>query len=258
MPRTATVESLCHYPVKGLSGQTLDHVALTAGRGFPLDRVFALARPDSGFDPEAPRALPKGRFVVLARDPALALLDTDYDAGSGVLSITHEGQTYRFDLGTPSGRDGAAALVAAALGYDARDLPSVQSGGDHRFTDVSVLSEQMMHAISLINLDSVAAFSDRVGTAVSPARFRGNVLFSGLPPFSELEMIGQTGRIGSVTVRLVQRTRRCPATEVNLATGTRDLDVPRLLNEHYGHSDLGVYALVEGAGEIRPGDPLVF
>ena len=46
-----TVRGLYFYPVKGLSPQALERVALTAGRGFTFDRMFGLARADSGLDP---------------------------------------------------------------------------------------------------------------------------------------------------------------------------------------------------------------
>ena len=37
-----TVESLWHFPVKGLEGACRDSVTLQAGRHFPDDRIFAV------------------------------------------------------------------------------------------------------------------------------------------------------------------------------------------------------------------------
>ncbi|WP_299877077.1 MOSC domain-containing protein [uncultured Sulfitobacter sp.] len=249
---TAKIEMLCHYPVKGLSAQRLDHVTLSPGQGFPLDRAFGFARRGSGFDPENPRPLPKGKFVVLARDAGLALLETRYDDGTQMLHIGEAG----FDTRTPEGREGAAAAIAAHLGYEADMQPTLHSAGPHKFTDVSVVSEAMMNAVSLINVDSVADFAQKVKMDISPARFRGNILFSGTAPFDELNWEGREVRIGEARLRVLLRTQRCPATEVNLETGARDIDLPGALRQHYGHKDMGIYAEVVQGGRIAPGDAL--
>jgi uncharacterized protein YcbX len=51
-----------------------------------------------------------------------------------------------------------------------------------------------------------------------------------------------------------KRIVRCAATEVDPATGARDLAVPRGLMDHFGHTDCGVYAEVIAGGDVAPGD----
>lgn len=253
---TAIIDHLCHYPVKGLSAQRLETVTLDPGMGFPFDRAFGLARHDSGFDPKNPRPLPKGKFVVLARDAALATLETHFDAETQTLSITKQGETHTFDITDPIARDVMADLLATHVGLPSDQQPSLQSAEPHRFTDVSVVSPEMMNAVSLINIDSVAAFSNDLGKDISPARFRGNIMLTGLPAWSEFDLMDQQIHIGDVTLKIVQRTRRCPATEVNLETGERDVNVPGELKKLYDHSDMGVYAHVISGGTISPGDSI--
>ena len=50
---------------------------------------------------------------------------------------------------------------------------------------------------------------------------------------------------------------RCAATEVDPDTGIRDLAVPRIIMDAYGHADCGVYAEVVAAGEIAVGDDVI-
>lgn len=250
------IRGLFHYPVKGLTGQPLERVDLQAGQGFPWDRVYGFARPGSGFDPENPRPLPKTKFVVLARDAGLANLDTLFDPDRQELTVRTGDEVRRYDLNTPGDRNAVARFVADHLGYPTEGTPTLYSASPHRFTDVSVVSKDMMNAVSLINLDSVAAFSARTGRDIDAARFRGNIEFSGVPAFAELDWVGRGLSIGEIRLDVVQRTKRCPATEVDPATGNRDLDVPKLLRRHYGHSDLGVYAEVRQGGILRPGDSL--
>lgn len=253
---TLTLTSLNSYPVKGLNGATMEAVDLTANQGFPLDRTFGFARPGSGFDPDNPAPLPKTKFVVLARDPKLALAQSRYDPATHMLEIRYGAAQGQFDISAQAGRNKAAAFLARQLDLPASETPTLYAAAPHRFTDVSVVSPQMMNAVSLINLESVAAFGDAIGAQIDPARFRGNILFKGASPHSELDWVGRRLRIGDVQLKVVKRTKRCAATQVNLETGARDLEVPALLHKHLGHMDMGVYAEVTHGGRIAPGDEI--
>jgi uncharacterized protein YcbX len=126
-----------------------------------------------------------------------------------------------------------------------------------RFTDVSVISEPMMNAISLINLASVDAFSGDVGHYVDPLRFRANIYFRTRTPWEELDWVGRDLRIGDALGKVMLRTKRCNATDVNPSTAKRDMRIPKTLMEKYGHPDMGVYIEVTAPGEVKVGDALV-
>ena len=247
------IEALTRFPIKGLSGQILDSVTLEAGHGFPGDRKFGFARPNSGFDPADPKPLPKGKFYMLARDASLALLGTEYDEDTGKLFLTADDISARFDISTAAGKQKASQFLKAYLSLPDEENPQLYEASPHRFTDVSVDSAEMMNAVSIINVDSVDAFAQAIGQAVDPRRFRGNIQLSGMSPFAELDMVGQEITVGSARLKIVRRTRRCPATEVNLETGERDMKTPRLLREHYSHMDMGVYAEVVQGGVLSVG-----
>ena len=253
---TASVLQMLSYPVKGLSGKTLEAETLEKGRGFPFDRTFSFARNGSGVDPENPRPMPKSRFHVLARDEALARLQTEFDVRTRVLTV-QDGETgFVFDCSTPSGMQQASRFIAGVVGLDADESPTFIDGGDIHFTGVCVTSPQLMHAISIINLASVRALSEKIGATVDPHRFRGNLLVDGWPAFAELEAMEKEIDMGGAKVRIIKRTQRCPATQVNLQTAQRDLDIPSLLDDHFGHSDMGVYAEVIEGGAIKSGDTI--
>lgn len=248
------IDSLTRYPVKGLSGEDLQSVNLKAGQGIPGDRQFGFARPNSGFDPTNPQPLPKTKFYMLARDAELALLSTVFDDATGILSIAATEATGQFDITTPEGKQAASQFLKTYLALPEDEIPQLFEASPHRFTDVSVVSKEMMNAVSLINLNSVREFSSAIGQDIDPRRFRGNLLLSGLAPFAELELVEQQIAIGTTRLKIVKRTKRCPATEVDLNTGERDIKTPKLLLQHYGHMDMGVYAEVIEGGEIAVGD----
>jgi len=253
-----TISTLTRFPVKGLSGQVLEQVTLVAGQGFPGDRQFGFARPNSGFDPAHPKPLPKTKFYMLALDASLALLSTELNDETGVLSINAPQNAGQFDITTEEGKESASDFIKTFLSLPDDENPQLYEASPHRFTDVSVVSTEMMNAVSIINLDSVAEFSKALGQDVDANRFRGNIHLSNLPAFLELEMVGRQCAIGTARFKIVKRTKRCPATEVNLKTGERDIETPTRLRENYGHMDMGIYAEVIQGGLIAKGDAVEF
>jgi uncharacterized protein len=251
------IRNLYHYPIKGLSAQVLAKAELRRGEGFPFDRVFGFARHDSGFDVRDPRPLPKDRFIVLVKEERLAGLDTYFDPVTRYLRIgIANNDVLKADLSMADGISRAVSFFSTMFDLGKGQRPIFAHSSAHRFTDVSVLSAEMMNAISLINLDSVRDFEKRIGRAVDPMRFRANIYFDGWPPFRELDLVGKEISIGGVRLKVVMRTRRCAATEVNPQTARRDIAVPRMLMSTYDHPDMGVYAEVLGTGVIHPGDPI--
>lgn len=253
----ATIDSLTRYPIKGLSGHSLHSVQLEPGRGFPFDRQFGFARPDSGFDPKDPKPLEKTNFYMLARDSALALLDTEFNDKNGMLNVKSAQQTHQFDITTMEGKKNASVFLKSFLALQGEEMPQLFEASPHRFTDVSVVSTKLMNAVSIINLDSVLEFSKKIGQEVDPRRFRGNIHLADLPAFSELDAVDKHITIGKVRLKIVMRTKRCPATQVNLNTGKRDMKIPKLLQQTFGHMDMGVYAEVLEGGMIAEGDEAV-
>ncbi len=253
---TAAVKLIQRFPIKGLSPERLDHVTLTAGEGIPDDRLFGFARHGSGFDPAAPKPIPKDKFVVLLNQAALAGLQTEFDAQTRVFQVRARREVHVFNLGSVDGRQNASAWLAAYLALEDPAPPQFVSSAPHRFTDVSVVSPQMMNAVSLLNHASVRDLGDRLGTSIDPARFRANIEFDGLPAWWELSHVGSTLRIGDVELRLIKRTQRCAATEVNPETAARDLRLPYLLRKEFGHMDMGVYAEVVRGGALSPDLPI--
>lgn len=247
------IAQLCRYPVKGLSAEPLDHLTLAAGEGVPGDRLFGFARYNSGFDPANPQPLPKDRFVVLLKEAGLARLETRFDAATQVLEIVSAGIAHGFDMQDPSARIKAARFLHDTLKLADPEPPVFVSAAPHRFTDVSVVSPQMMSAISVLNLASVREMESRIGAKIHPARFRANIVIDGLDPFAELDAIGSILSLGDVSLRILSRTKRCSATEVNPETAERDLKLPYLLRKHLGHMDMGVYVEVVAGGTLSVG-----
>ncbi|MBK9081393.1 MAG: MOSC domain-containing protein [Rhizobiales bacterium] len=244
------VAALWRYPVKGLSGEPLAGAALTKGDYFPGDRLFAIENGPTGFDPAAPVRAPKIGFLMLMRNERLAQLATRYDEATAALTVAQGGrEVARGDLTTTQGRAALADFFAGHMGPEMRGPAAVLAApAGFRFTD------SRSGFVSLINRASVEDLSRRLGRPVDPLRFRGNVLIEGLAPWAEFDLVGQTLAVGGARLVVTKRIERCAATNVDPATGARDMQIPHALETFYGHTDCGVYARVETGGRIAPGD----
>src|SRR6185369_835989 len=151
----------------------------------------------------------KTRFLMLQRDESLAELATRYDETRATLTIAQGDETLLVaDLGKPDGRAAVEDFFMAFMGARLRGRPRLVSAPGFQFTDVSVVSEPMMRAVSLINRASVEALAEKVGRPVHPLRFRANVYFAGLAPWEEFDWLDREIVLGSVRARVVKRTMR--------------------------------------------------
>lgn len=252
MQGTATLQSIYRYPVKGLSPEPLSRVQLAEGQTLPADRLYAIENGPSGFDPAAPGYLPKTRFLMLMKNERLAHLRTSFDEATHVLRIDADGQEVaRGNLRTPEGRSAIERFFAGFCSDELRGPPRVLAAPGHSFSDVA------KKVVSIINLASVAAVENAVGSPVHPLRFRGNVYVAGWPAWREFDLVGQEIGLGrQVRLKIVKRIVRCAATNVDPDTGIRDLAIPKTLLQTFGHADCGVYGEVVAGGGIEVGDEL--
>jgi hypothetical protein len=245
------VEHIFRYPVKGLSAEAMDEVSLTSGEGLPHDRRFAFAQGDSPFDAANPTWLQKRHFACLMANAAVARIHAAYDPVAHAIALRAEGHApIEANIAEAEGRAALAAWMTRFLGPEARGALRFAEAPGHAFTDIAA------KAVSIIGLNTVAALSEKAGMMLDPLRFRANVYFAGGAPFAELDWVGREVLLGGARLKVFKRTGRCPATEVNPATAERDVKPQKLLREHYGHADLGIYAEVLEDGRVAVGDAL--
>jgi len=251
-----SIAAIYRYPVKGLSAEPLERVTLTVGECVPHDRRFAIARASTRFDPERPVWLPKTNFVMLMRDAALARLKTRFDEHSGDFTIERNGSVLLSARITEApGRELISTFFAEFLKETLGAPPAVVEAPGHTFADAKRKPNSTTHKyVSLVNLASIEALAKVAHAAVDPVRFRANFYFAGAPAWAELGWPGSEITAGGARLRVIAPIVRCAATTVNPATAVRDLDIPEILQNEFGHNFMGVYAEVAGAGVIRCGD----
>jgi uncharacterized protein len=249
--RPAQIASLYRYPVKGLTPEPMLRVALDVGQTLPADRRYAIENGPSGFDPAAPKWMPKPYFLMLMRDEWLAALQAHFDDASHVLTIRQSGAiTAQGDLETTEGRAAIERLFATGFAGEIKGPPKILSSHGHSFSDVA------RKVVSIINLGSVAAIENMVDWPVHPLRFRANLYVSGWPAWHEFDLLDQILTIGDTRLKVVKRIVRCAAVNVDPESAARDLNIPQTLMRRLGHADCGIYAEVIAGGSVAVGDTI--
>lgn len=248
----ATVSDLLRYPVKGLSADRMERTVLTPDAPVPGDRRFAIAHGSAPLDTGHPIWLKKAFFLQLMSNARLANLSAVWDDENQVLSLNRGGRTItRGQLTDQTGRTVIEQFFSAFLKADLRGgTPKLVDLGARSFSDVEP------EWISIIGTASVADIERVVGRPVDPLRFRANVMVGGTKPWEEFSWVGKTIALGGALLRVEERIGRCAATNVDPATGQRDMTIPRDLMRGFGHEDCGVYARVIQGGEVAVGDPV--
>jgi len=246
-----SVSRIYRYPIKGLSAQPLSRVDVEAGKPFPHDRIFALARPGAPIDRDEPQWAKKGLFVMLMLDEGLARVKTELDLDTLRLSVKQGNQ----QVAAASLADEAdRTRIENYLWQLLPALPAapmlVRSPGGH-------FMDKPDNVISLINLATVRSLEEKWGVEIDPLRFRANLYIDGANPWEEFDWVGSDIRLGNAVFAVDRKNGRCGATNVNPATGRRDLDIPGSLRATFGHKNLGIYLLVREGGEVAVGDSVL-
>ncbi len=243
---SAVLAQIWRHPVKAIGREALENVTLEKGAWLPYDRIWAVAHERSKLSSTGWEK--KANFLRGVTDPSLMAVTSALDETSGTITMSHpeagqvtfhpENDTDEFltwinDLWS-------ADLPAATVLYRAEDA---------HLTDVPD------PWVSIGCLSSNRALGQRMGVDLSADRWRANLWLEGTAPWAEKEWVGETLRIGEVTLKVACEITRCKATMANPETGRRDADTLGALSD-LGHQEFGLYAEVVEGGNVHIGDPV--
>lgn len=250
---TFYITSLTSYPVKGLPGQNHDACTLLRGEVMPGDRAFGITS-GTEISQEAPADswLKKAHFLQMMKHEALAAFDLHYEAETSHLSLRLAGTSYYNGcLTNQADANRLCEMIASHLALPASTpalrLFHLTTGG---------LTDTKTPYIAFGNEASVSQFASYAGLADDDRRYRLNVMLSGAPAFSELDLIGKSARLGGAEVSFIEPIGRCAAIEVDPETAERRTGLVQELATATGATDLGVFASVTKSGRIAIGDKL--
>lgn len=235
-----TVIALWRYPVKSMMGETLDAAPVT-GHGLLGDRAYALVERATGRIASAKLAARWGGLLecraaytkpLRAGEPLAALRITLPD-GTSICSRQPD----------------VEARLSRALGREAA-LHGPRPQEPH-------FDAEPVHLLSIASLERLRGLHPE--GRFDPRRFRPNFVISlspGETGFAEESWIGRTIALGGeVRLRVVSPCERCVMTTLAQSDLPHDPGILHALARHNG-ANVGVYAAVVSAGQVRCGDPV--
>lgn len=244
---TGRVAHIWRHPIKSHGREALTETLLSEGESLPWDRAWAVAHAaSSATDGEW---VPCANFSRGAKAPQLQAIQAVLDEAAGRITLTHP-QRPQLTFSPDTEAERLLSWVAPLMPADRAPSARIVRAGAGGMTDTPYAS------ISLCNLASNRAVSQKLGRDLSPLRWRANIWLEGFDLWEELEWAGRRLRVGAAELRVEDPISRCLATAANPETGRRDADTLGALESGWGHRHFGVYAVVTRSGPVRLGDPV--
>ena len=235
-----------------MSPDFLSEVTIQAGGAIENDRRFALTLRSTLFDSNTPHWLPKTNFIALMRNETLAKLETIFHDETDTLKIFQDGkQVINAKL--------IDKLDCIILENFFSNYLNCGITGKLRFVEAkgeTIFTDKKKKLISIINLASVRDIEKSIGKSIDPTRFRANIYIDGLRPWSEFNWVDKMFSCGGMVIEIKKRIERCSAINVDPKTGVRDINLVNLIQNNFGHIDMGVFAEVKKGGHIAVGNNL--
>ena len=254
---TCTIKLINYCPVKSLSFQSINSCQIKKNLGMPNDRIFAFSR---GVDTEKAKIIeknPKERklnnFLTLKNSPVLNKYNFSYDGnkltlisnGEEIISISADDQNEK-------------SLLSKKLFELENTLANpiiLLKNTEYPFYDTSH-SNNVFNSISLININSIKDFENKIGEDIEFQRFRGNLYIDGISAWEERNWINKTIKINNTLFKVEKNIPRCVAINLKPKTEDNSLNLLNSLKKTYNHFDMGVYLTALSNGKVNVGDKL--
>ena len=114
------------------------------------------------------------------------------------------------------------------------------------------------NSISLINLNSIKDFEEKVERKIEHERFRGNIYVNNIEPWAEFSWINKEIAIGDCLFKVIRKIPRCSATNLKPNSDVTDINLPQKLIDNYGQRNMGIYLMPLNDGYINVGNKIKF
>jgi len=250
----AIVSSVHFCPIKSLSFQSVQTLIIKKDIGIEEDRIFAFSRGLDKLDAKRVEKNPSKRelinFLTLKNSPVLNKYDFEYENKTiAILKDNKEITSYSIEE-----KDN----ISKKLLELEPDLPNptyLLKNEIFPFYDTTN-SSSVSNTISLINLNSIKDFSEKINKEIEYQRFRGNIYVKDLNPFEERNWINKIISVNNTKFKVLKNIPRCSATNLKINSKVADINLPNMLKKTYGHIDMGIYLAPLNNGQVKVGEEI--
>tara|TARA_E500000081_G_scaffold145538_1_gene167519 strand:- start:243 stop:1028 length:786 start_codon:yes stop_codon:yes gene_type:complete len=259
---SATISSINYCPVKSVSFQTIEKCEIKKNIGITGDRVFAFAK-DLDLDQaklfEKSPDDRKGKWnkvLTLKNSPALNKYNFFIKAEKLTLTLKDQ-EILTIDINQLSEREALSAKITE-LENSLKQPIILMKNNNFPFFDTSISNKvDFVNSVSLLNIQSINDFQNKIEEKIEVSRFRGNIYIDGIEPWKEREWIGKIIKINNVFFKVEKNIPRCVAINLKPKTDNSSLNLLQLLKKNYNHFDMGVYLTPLNDGLINISDAII-
>ena len=253
---SAIITSIYNCPLKSISFQNIDKCKINRNVGIEGDRVFAFSRnldlnqsKEFEKNPEARRGR-WNKIITLKNTPVFNKYNFLHEDKKLTL-ILKDKEIITININNFDEIDDLVKKLIELENSLKKDIRLMRNY-EHPFYDTSISNKSMFkNSISLLNINSIKDFENKINQKIEKSIFRGNLYFDGIEAWEERNWIGKTIKINDVLFKVEKNIPRCVAINLKPKTDDNSFNLLKTLKETYDHFDMGVYLTPENDGEIN-------
>ena len=253
---SAIITSIHNCPVKSISFQNIEKCKINKNIGIEGDRVFAFSQNldlDQSKEFEKNPEARKGKWnkiVTLKNTPVFNKYNFLHEDNKLTLTIKDK-EIITINVNDSNERDNLVKKLIELEGSLKNDIRLMRND-EYPFYDTSISNKSMFrNSISLLNINSIKDFENKIDQKIEKSIFRGNLYFDGIEAWEERNWIGKTIKINDVLFKVEKNIPRCVAINLKPKTDDNSFNLLKTLKQTYDHYDMGVYLTPENDGEIN-------
>jgi uncharacterized protein len=246
------ISSINYSPVKSLSFESVNSCEIKKDLGILNDRIFAFSRIIKSEKAQLVEKNPNMRnlnnFLTLKNSPVLNKYNFSYKDKKLVLMLNGK----ELISVVANDKEQKLLLVNKLIELESSLIKpiSLLQNNEFPFFDTTH-SDKVFNSISLINLNSVEDFANKIDEKVELQRFRGNFYVNGIDAWEERNWIGKTIKINNIFFKVERHIPRCVAINLKPKTDNKALNLLKLLKKNYNHFDMGIYLRPLNDGKVE-------
>ena len=253
---SAIITSIHNCPVKSISFQNIEKCKINKNIGIEGDRVFAFSQNldlDQSKQFEKNPEVRKGKWnkiVTLKNTPVFNKYNFLYENNKLTLTIKDK-EIITINVNDSNERDNLVKKLIELEGSLKNDIRLMRND-EHPFYDTSISNKSMFkNSISLLNINSIKDFENKIDRKIEKSIFRANLYFDGIEAWAERKWIDKTLKINNVSFKVEKNIPRCVAINLKPKSDDNSFNLLKILKKTYNHFDMGVYLTPLEDGEIN-------
>ena len=256
-----TISSIHYCPVKSVSFQSIDSCEIKKKIGIVGDRNFAFAK---DLDINKAKLFEKSpeerkgkwnKILTLKNSPALNKYNFLYKDDNLTLTFKDK-EVLTIDINEISERKKLVNKIIE-LESSLREPIVLMRNQEFPFFDTSVSNKvDFANSVSLLNMQSINDFQNKIDKNVEISRFRGNIYVDGIKAWEERKWIGKIIKINNISFKVEKNIPRCVAINLKPKTDDNSLNLLQSLKKSYNHFEMGIYLVALDDGKLEIGNKI--